>query len=1514
MAPRGRPHGSKTKKSDAKKTGPKPKIKKDTQSSSSTLFNFGVKRAVVSAELLTAAESSENAQTKDLSLPTAGDIDTDESENEVPLQKPRRAQPDPWPQRMDINLSNMPTHMVAAPAADPPTIDNTTMFGPITEAAAIAEDLQERSALFHRVDLFRDCDEDVSSGDGMDIIDAESDFDAMPGLEDDSDDEAGQNNQNFEDVDEDETGWKSDDDNIEDDFGDSEDEEGNFEEDDGIANDGDSNPRSGRTKRALLQGSAQYQHIENLKAKWSREMKTERSLRMYTDPTKASFVDYAPHPSLSRYARQSISPDSDYKRDVVAWVPHLLMPNNTIICPCCNKTKLQAKGWQHNPIARRVLAMDTHYHLVSYEYYCPQCKKSMLGSTKEVRSKLSTWLAGCFPAVLTQSGAIDHSLYTMLRGFVARGFPPHRVRELIVEATHERKEFSELLWLAMVNDSLQVSASQPRIDSFYKTSKPELTAETKFSHFNDRNKYDGAVPSTKYITSLYGMSMMSQRERIKKRARLFPVRILMVDDSHKVPKHLAKRSGVPMFTTLRSVANNRGELLMFQIQSSKSQTLTKPALASIEADRILCGHSPTELVSTDNVKQDRAMFEEAFPSLRVGIVSVEPPSLGNPQLKIPEFVSVRYLQHESAINEAIEPLLSMANSGTKLHVSLDAEWNYSHFQAPGRLACIQIGFEETILILHIFHLKRLPCSILALLKCENIVKIGRNIGGDISKICRDWAPELNTKESMKELKKLCVELGSFCKNKGVLVTRNGRVGVDGSASLNDLSNAVLKFAISKDLRESNWEQSVLDSSQQTYCALDVWASLQIYERVLAMQDKNVFKLGAGTKISVLSLDRQFEIADAVVVSQSKKVVTAAVSKVFFPSAVVTKSSAKSLGIDLEGLLAKNDGKLPFNIEIERSRVRLKSMATLIPDSDPTLTTPNPTPPIAEQVQASELPQLFEVANQEESDLDEFEEFLSIIEPVPFDSDSVSGPIPGNIDDFGLVGDIQTEIFERDEEFNSEAIFNELEKHSFITDIYSRVCSDPFHIMKLPKAYTTHPLYYSYLIAFRDALFIMYKEDVDAVTEALAKLNPPMSFEEKYRLDPRWILERVRRWIPPPQLLYSRVELVFKTFGYLRCPKRNKPLFNNDCWKQAGNVLFAIKQGYVGDPPGVQLYENKYRDRLGLMVRTCARGTPFLEGGVHRHVHKASAGYNWGARLSICFLEDYHGRHCIKMDHYRQTGKLYVGHFNYELKDDLHGLYQFLGLQIPEYLRNWVNSTSYSFGPSNNIGIATLPEAIRVLYKMERSSQSSQNPLTMTSAEFVAKEQNLKYAAFPVHTSAERRFFRYWLKDFRDRHPLVKTPDFQAMARTWNESTAVIGSLTLRVDGQTIFYKLPEHLELHYSSVLRFNLTEVAKAASAVEIKTFFNCPLLITPSIPIPDEPIIQMEFNVQAPPSVQQQLRQVLHNRLLVMDKAAIEQENVEHAGIVEKTVVLEGLALRAVQTENVKRYEGTDVSNKLK
>ena len=149
-----------------------------------------------------------------------------------------------------------------------------------------------------------------------------------------------------------------------------------------------------------------------------------------------------------------------------------------------------------------------------------------------------------------------------------------------------------------------------------------------------------------------------------------------------------------------------------------------------------------------------------------------------------------------------------------------------------RTALIQIGYKldgvRSALLIRTHKLKRLPDQLTALLLDSTITFTGRQLGGDLAKIARDFTvPRVIEKVHSQGR---IAELGLMGRKRGVVAT--------GTAGLDKLAVITLNKALKKDpaVRLSEWSATALTPIQEEYAALDAIASLEVYDALESLPD------------------------------------------------------------------------------------------------------------------------------------------------------------------------------------------------------------------------------------------------------------------------------------------------------------------------------------------------------------------------------------------------------------------------------------------------------------------------------------------------------------------------------------------------------------------------------------------------------------------------------------------------------------------------------------------------------
>ncbi|KAJ7495369.1 ribonuclease H-like domain-containing protein, partial [Mycena latifolia] len=191
---------------------------------------------------------------------------------------------------------------------------------------------------------------------------------------------------------------------------------------------------------------------------------------------------------------------------------------------------------------------------------------------------------------------------------------------------------------------------------------------------------------------------------------------------------------------------------------------------------------------------------------------------------LPDNVLVNVCSAEIEIASACNAILAhIVNDSVECHVGFDMEWEYSGSEfsrTSKKTSLIQMAFQTSVFLMRTHLLKTLPSSLLTVITSLQIVKVGRNIGGDLAKLARDF-PEYKLPAKVNGQLPGVIELGAFAKAKNAIQK--------GTASLSAITAAVLHVNLSKEARDSPWDAPSLSSTQINYAALDAWVCLDIWQ-------------------------------------------------------------------------------------------------------------------------------------------------------------------------------------------------------------------------------------------------------------------------------------------------------------------------------------------------------------------------------------------------------------------------------------------------------------------------------------------------------------------------------------------------------------------------------------------------------------------------------------------------------------------------------------------------------------
>ena len=825
-------------------------------------------------------------------------------------------------------------------------------------------------------------------------------------------------------------------------------------------------------------------YLASVKDKLIAELHTQALPSCYQN---GSFWIHPPQPFFalkkSMESVDGLNPSSIYYPAVFLWLPNLLDKKNKIMCPnpecgCYKKgaNPMTIKCWNDNPIARQVVGLDQNYYVMTQRIQCRKhggfgCGKSYNLYDPLILDQLDPGLVAEFPAFLTHRSGIDKTLMTLVRAGIAHRLSSSAWSKVLRELHIREHDLREIKYLYAIK----------REQKNHEASGTALKSYQPFSAFNDKVGYNGFSPSKKYINNIYMDYMEHIRPVLDQCMSALSGHIIKWDHSFKLPKYMMKLNGIVTFAALFTVVNEFEQIRWQAFVPTKALSHIKAGLEGMVTSLNEHGLPQPILGFTDNVASDYSTFVECIPSLSRDVSPVQMTEYSDlPRLCLPADVSIHICATEAEIqNVCLSILEQVSDDQAVLYIGFDAEWEFT--TGPGgnsqKVALIQIALSKSVYLLQVFTLKALPASLKIILGSRQIVKVGRNVGGDLAKIARDFSDfQLPAKEKGTFIG--VIELGQLAVKKNAVS--------DGRASLATIAAATLHGHLSKECQSSEWSNPSLTDEQKEYAALDAHIALQIWEILeIKMQFGQPIPhaMQVGQLISLYV--RKQEVAQGIVVEQppfyslsndetsvnmkinvstTRTQALIQIDKVLAPGIIMTYHK-KSLN-DLQ------NGQESFLAVVNISSLRTRSPSLPIINNRPPPEKRNVNIPAISKPSQSMLEQSDDVENDAHSDSSQSDD---------------------------------------ENEHQSESLPEQIYRYhqpSESNDIPSRILADVFHVMdKVCRTISRkHSLCCKFAIAFSDTLLVPDEEDKAALISVLSKSN--ITWDRIKSKSPSWVWTRV----------------------------------------------------------------------------------------------------------------------------------------------------------------------------------------------------------------------------------------------------------------------------------------------------------------------------------------------------------------------------------------------------------------------
>ncbi|KAG2103734.1 uncharacterized protein F5147DRAFT_808699 [Suillus discolor] len=630
------------------------------------------------------------------------------------------------------------------------------------------------------------------------------------------------------------------------------------------------------------------------------------------------------------------------------------------------------------------------------------------------------------------------------------------------------------------------------------------TTASPFGEFGDRDGYAGYIPHAPYFARFYDMLVEESAPASKQLIASLPADILKQDHSFKAIKRLGKTDGVPAFNALFTTINQYSEIRSMNFTPSKAQDGWAPILAAMLPSLASFGHSPPKIVFTDNIRADKDKLLSIFPSLSAGVIPVQPASTQEP-LVLPEDWSSIPLTTMFQVNHRFDIIMNQHTPTTPVIVAFSVQWPIDAATGKtGRVALIQVAYQKVVYLIQTRLFMQdgyisLPHSLLMFFQSKAYRKVGVNVMSNLQRLQGDCIPACRS-----VLFAGSIDVGQMARERDAAPS--------GSSRIVTLCANVLRRRITRDsvvCISPAWGHSELPSQFVQHAVLESYATWSLYLTLTTVKaPQNVTgSTPGGTAVTMYAPDGRTIAQGLIAIDRpltfngirvTKTRVVMVVREVLVPGYLISGS-----------LLASHTptalsafGPAPFSILCQANHLQTSSVPPLL---DPTAVgscedqTPVNPPAEGEILSTDTNGDSFQsifldaVATHLDASIE--------LETEPEQT------IPGSSIDEGALEAISQLI---------------LDITNFVPEsvdlVRTRIKGDIWHLFHQFPISLHHGLRRPFAHALSTAIFLTDVNDKRAVTEILARQN--VSYDAKLISKSEWILTRVRRYVPPPEILFS----------------------------------------------------------------------------------------------------------------------------------------------------------------------------------------------------------------------------------------------------------------------------------------------------------------------------------------------------------------------------------------------------------
>ena len=1083
----------------------------------------------------------------------------------------------------------------------------------------------------------------------------------------------------------------------------------------------DGDTHMGSARRAGGPRGVQLEYLRDFKKE---KLVTKPGTGTKRVPKIEAFTIPPPDPIAMRH---SMSPKDFYFPWLYVWAPFEVDSSFSPFCAHCSSTNVSLSGWSG---FRRVLDTDKVRYAITRRYICNResCSRTFLAWDDRILALAPAHILFAFPIIFTHRLGVTQAVFDLMRSFLEAGTGPGPFTKVIEEHHWRRYDRCRVAYMARISALRRPRSGQTTLLAGELAEEPPV-----FSAFDDPDGYGGIRISRTYLRKVYSLCMGKLEAFMKRRSAMVPAKILSGDHFFKILKCNFTFGGSRSFEAAYSLVNEHSEVIAVVLTQSKSLEDIRGMLTGVAKRMVALGlpKNNISLFYTDNPAAEKTFLHSIFEGLqfntseqaRLPVFSLP---VGHTVLAIPAPGTTANANKivcdvNNGVRQMNNELEAIAAEGKTPFVGLDSEWTVLSRSRHGQQVnteVLQLSTETMTLVIQVSR-SGIPHELKRLLSNPRVLKVGRSISADVKRLQKKW-PDLVV-VNIKDVAAYGKELG--------LVAR-------ANISLKDMCEELLHVTLDKTEQVGQWGGN-LSGEQIMYAAKDAHACWSLYTTMLNCGSRfvNAGDLTDGAQANVMDATGTDRVATATIsslqpaagrrASAHKRPVRVNFVKVLVPSYVLPLSqTAEPTTLGMLWHEAEQGGR-PASFLVQCRHLRDANHPMELHDARRQETRPR-VPSLATG------DGVFDAREEVSLDRANLQALVSAGGTDTWDDDE-AGALEGEEDDMLGTLEEDDDIVEQDVEMTDPTDWER-----------SGVKADPMHVMDrilrlLSKKHGALGLFSRRL---SQSIMLSNLKDALAAKVVAAKKWPDTPWAEVLFRRSRWLNKRVRRFIPPPDVLVDRLNAVFAEFQGVVDATTGSPLFTPQAVKAFKAVLKLAESGAVSDRPGMPLYVVLARDQDELPLWLCSRGTNMNEGGVHQKLVKNFLSMKGASPELVQFalLECVHRSNVRAAA--RTRGAPFPGHYDTWLVDEVCKLEEELyGRRIS--FPTWQCADDYS-----------LPEFCCGVMPMETSELSKlglpvgeqlQMALTVVprislQKRWLAREMRSQVPLLPVHTIEDIKLY------------------------------------------------------------------------------------------------------------------------------------------------------------------------------